>query len=273
MRRILTLLTVLFLPFSAFPWGAVGHETIAYIAEQNLSPETLAKIKPLLGGMSIEEAAVWADQYKQTHRTTAPWHYINLPVKEKVEEIQVQGFKGQKHGNNIINQLEKDIETLKDPATAVADRQKALWFVIHFVGDLHQPLHVADDNDGGGNSKKVRFFSPVSSSNRGHLTNLHSLWDNLIEVKAGEDPRELGAALNKKITSAERQEWTSGSIETWVFESYTLAKLKIYPDVGPDNSSVTALKRNYYARMRPVVDEQLEKAGVRLAKMLEEVFR
>src|SRR5271157_930118 len=123
MRLILSLHIILSLCVSAaFPWGAVGHETVAYIAEQNISPATLAKIKPLLGGMSIEEAAVWADQYKESHRTTAPWHYVNIPVRANVVEANIVVYKSQKHGNNILNQLEKDIETLKDPGTAVADR-------------------------------------------------------------------------------------------------------------------------------------------------------
>lgn len=283
MRRSLfpSLLSILFLSVSAFPWGKVGHETIAYIAEHNLSPEILAKIKPLLGGMNMEEAAVWADLYKGSHRNTAPWHYMDLRVGENVGLNNVEAAKSQNQGNNVLYQLEKNIQLLKMPGIGLQDRQKSLWFVIHFMGDIHMPLHVGDDNDAGGNGKKVRFFSPASRSNRGHVTNLHSLWDNLIEIKAAEDSKTLGQELAGKITPAERREWLTGTstplsastVEKWAFESYTIAKTVIYPGMGTISDSVTVLKRDYHARMRPVVDEQIEKAGVRLAKVLEEVFR
>jgi hypothetical protein len=266
----LTLLCVL----PAFPWGAVGHATIAAIAEKNLSPETLEKIKPLLSGQTIEEAAIWAYQYKQTHRNTAPWHYIDLPVRQDVTAAAIPSYCAQdKHqGGDVVSQITKDIEALKAPGTGLQERRKAFWFLIHFMGDVHMPLHAADDNDAGGNDKKVRFFAPDSHSKKGHVTNLHSLWDNLIEVKAAEDPRELGEELSNKITPAERRAWASGSLETWVFESYSIAKNDIYPDIQPDNAVVTVLPRDYYDKMRPVVDEQLEKAGIRLAVILEEVF-
>ena len=77
-------LLICFFTFPAWPWEKVGHKTIAAIAEKNLSPVTLAKIQPLLGGMSLEEAAVWADEYKQKYRKPAPWHYLDLPVQADV---------------------------------------------------------------------------------------------------------------------------------------------------------------------------------------------
>jgi hypothetical protein len=106
----------------------------------------------------------------------------------------------------------------------------------------------------------------------GHVINLHSLWDNLVEIKAAEDPEKLGGELNNKISAAERQKWASGTIDSWVFESYMVAKTKIYPSVRPDKETVTALPREYFDKMRPVAEEQLEKSGIRLAKVLEEVF-
>ena len=265
---------VFFLSIPAFPWGNVGHETIAAIAEKNLSPATIAKIRPLLGGMSLEEEAVWADEYKQKHWNTAPWHYINLPVRLDVTAASIPRYCAQdKHKDgDVVSQIEKDIRVLQAHGTGLQERQKALGFLIHFISDAHMPLHVGDDNDAGGNAVQVRFFAPTARSNRGHVTNLHSLWDNLIEVKAAEDPLELGEELNQQITPAERQAWASGSLEKWVFESYEIAKMRIYPGIGSNRAAVTVLPRDYYARMRPLVDVQLEKARVRLARVLEEVF-
>jgi hypothetical protein len=130
------------------------------------------------------------------------------------------------------------------------------------------PLHVGDDNDKGGNEKKVRYFAPTSHSNKGHVTNLHSLWDNLVEIKAAEDPATLGDELNRMISSTEKQKWSSGTIEDWAIESYSVAKNEIYSSLPSDIS----LPKNYHSKMRPICDKQLEKAGVRLAKILEDIF-
>ncbi len=134
------------------------------------------------------------------------------------------------------------------------------------------PLHCADDNDKGGNEKQVRFFSPDSRSNRGHRTNLHSLWDNLIEVKAAENSEELGERLNWEITPAEKKEWMKGTPESWVLESYGIAKKVIYKDLSAGNSFIK-LPMNYYAEMRPIAEKQIEKAGIRLAMILNEIFK
>ena len=84
------------------------------------------------------------------------------------------------------------------PGTAFKDRQKALWYLIHFVGDVHMPLHVGDDSDAGGNGKKVRFFAPSSRSNPGHVTNLHSLWDILLEIRLQKIRTTLGPRSSVK---------------------------------------------------------------------------
>jgi hypothetical protein len=267
---------ILLISSSTFPWGSVGHKTVAYIAEKNLSPATLEKIKPLLAGESLEDISIWADIYKQNHRNTGPWHYINLPVRQKVTANDIPRYyssSGHHPTDNVVSQIKIDIKQLKDPGTSLKDKQTALKFLVHFVGDIHMPLHVGDDNDAGGNGKKVRYFSPTSSSNKGHVTNLHSLWDNLIEIKAAEYPEQFGNELNSKISASEKQKWDSGNIEDWAIESYSVSRDMIYGgfQAGP-GETVVPLPRDYYSRMRPIVDEQIEKAGVRLAKILEEVF-
>jgi len=259
-----------------YPWGNVGHETVARIAEDNLSQVTLQRMKPLLAGESLEEISTWADQYKRSHRNTGPWHYINLPVRQNVSVQDLPRYyalNGHHPTDNVISQIEKDIRELKDSRTPLNRRQDDLKFLVHFMGDVHMPLHVGDDNDAGGNDKRVRYFSPASRSGRGHVTNLHSLWYNLVEVKAAEDPDQLGDDLNRKISTVEKQRWDSGTVEDWAIESYRVAKNAIYPAL-PEGATLTVipLSRDYYSKMRPVCDEQLEKAGVRLAKILEEVF-
>jgi hypothetical protein len=274
MRQVKNLLFILLFSLPVFPWGRVGHSTVAYIAEKNLSPATLAKIKPYLEGESIEDVAVWADQYKESHRSTGPWHYIDLPTQQLVTVADIPHYCDQdKHpGGDVVSQIKKDINDLKSPKASFKEKQYALWFLIHFIGDVHMPLHASDDSDAGGNDKKVRFFSPASRSNKGHVTNLHSLWDNLIEIKAAEDPVQFGEELNGEISAPEKQKWESGTIEDWTIESYMVAKNVIYQELPAASGNVIVLPRDYYSRMRPVVEEQIKKAGVRLARVLEEIL-
>ena len=265
---------VLLLVAVAFPWGKVGHQTIGYIAQANLSPATMEKLKPLLQGESLADISTWADEIKRKKRFTSAWHYIDLPIRENITESDIPRFYS-KHGHtdgNLVSQVKKEISDLRSGRGSLQDQQEVLKFLVHFIEDAHMPLHCADDNDAGGNDKKVWFFAPNSRSGRGHLDNLHSLWDNLIEVKAAEDPQELASRLIRQINASQRQKWASGSIDDWVFESYGIAKSRIYPGFPAGPVSAFALPRNYFSEMRPVVDLQLEKAGVRLARVLEEIF-
>jgi hypothetical protein len=275
MKFLLPILITLWLPVSIYPWGKVGHQTIALIAWQNLSPTAIEKIKPFLGGETIQAIAIWADEYKQSHRNTGSWHYIDLPIRANVTATTIPYHCAQdKHpGGDVVSQIKKDVEILKSAEESFQEKQKALWFLIHFIGDAHMPLHTADDNDAGGNGKKVRFFAPTSKTNPGHTTNLHSLWDNLIEIKAAEDPDSLAKELNGRISSELKTQWQAGNIDNWTFESYSFAKRYIYQKM-PEGSTEVAilLPKVYYEKMRPAAEEQLEKAGVRLAKVLEDIF-
>jgi hypothetical protein len=263
------IILLLFLVSVALPWGRVGHETIAYIAEKNLNPATMAKLKPLLAGETLESISTWADEIRPQKRYTAPWHFIDLPVRENVTSTNWNQFI--RGDNNIDRQIEKDIRELRNQNTSLNEKQEALKFLVHFIGDATMPLHCADDNDRGGNEKQVRFFSPDSRSNKGHVTNLHSLWDNLIEIKAAEDPQILGNQLNQEITSAEKSEWEKGTTIDWILDSYRIAKTIIYNGMPLGNGFVK-LPPDYYSRMRPIVNKQLEKGGIRLAWILEEIF-
>jgi hypothetical protein len=270
-----SIILTLSLALPVFPWGSVGHETVARIAQDNLNPATMAKIKPYLSGESLEDVSIWADTYKRSHRNTGPWHYINLPVRENVTVNNISQYYNTGHHptDNVVCQIKVDIKELKNPQASFKEKQLALKYLVHFIGDVHMPLHVGDDDDKGGNGKRVRYFSPTSQSKKGHVTNLHSLWDNLVAVKAAENPTELGDELNKKISSSEKQNWLSGSVENWAIESYLVSKKTIYPGFNHgSDSTVVNLQRNYYSKMRPICDEQLEKAGVRLAYVLEDIF-
>jgi hypothetical protein len=174
----------------------------------------------------------------------------------------------------VISALEKQTAILRDTKESQSKRQDALKFVIHFVGDLHQPLHCADDSDWGGNDKIVRFKTP-GRSGRGTKLKLHGLWDGLIEIHTAEDPVDLSKSLESKITEENKQSWVNGSQYDWALEGYLIAKNNIYPGMepGPQDYSADPLPKDYFYRMRPIVYTQLEKAGIRLAFILNNIFK
>lgn len=276
---------LVFLPaVPSFAWGPVGHETIAYIAQDNLSPVAKEKIRGLMEPESdirlmnhdyldLPSISNWADHIRQFGRPeTAPWHFIDLPIRKDLTVKDEQDYCPD--NNCVVNQLQIFEGVLGDESQPKSKRLEALKFVVHFIGDLHQPLHCADDGDRGGNEKEVRFKAPGHRGN-GAKIKLHALWDHLIETKTAEDPRELATVLEKSIIPENKFAWPKGDEKDWAFESYQIAKTQIYPgmDPGPQDYTDKPLPGDYYSKMRPIVDLQLEKAGIRLAFVLNEILK
>jgi hypothetical protein len=272
----LSILIPLLFVLSAVPaaaWGPVGHETVAYIAMDNLTPAAKEKISAILDqGNELANISNWADQIRDYRKDTAPWHFIDLPVRKDLTVKDEEKYCPNE--NCVVDQLQIFEGFLGDESKPTSKRLEALKFVVHFMGDLHQPLHCADDGDRGGNDKMVRFKTP---GRRGYWakTKLHHLWDGLIEIRTEEDPRELATELEKRITDQKRTSWLTGDEKDWAFESYTIAKTQIYPGMepGPQDYTDNPLPSDYYSKMRPIVDIQLEKAGIRLAYVLNEIFK
>jgi hypothetical protein len=281
---------------TVFAWGPVGHETVAYIAMDNLTPAAKQQIASLLPpGITLAAISNWADEIRNYRRETGPWHYIDLPIRKDITVKDEQNYCPD--GNCILDQLKIDETILGDPTIPQPDRLEALKFVVHFMGDLHMPLHCADDGDRGGNDKLVRFRTPGSHghgltdsssesapqnhasrlevSSHGAKIQLHALWDRLIEIKTPEDPRELATTLEKAIPGDQAAAWTMGDEKDWAFESYQIAKSKIYVgmDPGPQDYTDNPLPSDYFDKMRPIVNHQLEKAGLRLAFVLNEILK
>ena len=144
-----------FLPSAAFAWGAEGHRIVALIAASELTPQAKAQVESLLGGdaaSSMAELSTWADEIKFRRHETGPWHYVDI-------EIDSQGYNAARDcptGDCVVAQIERDEHIVGDRSLAMPVRAEALKFLIHFVGDLHQPLHCADNHDRGGNEVKVK---------------------------------------------------------------------------------------------------------------------
>jgi len=263
MRHVLALgLTVWLLSFApALSWGPQGHHIIARIAASELTPKASAAVADLLGGETLPSmvtASMYADEIRPTRRATAPWHYVNI-------EIDASGYDAVRDCPDdacVVAQIEHEEELIGDAALSKPIRAEALRFLIHFMGDLHQPLHCADNHDRGGNMIRVVF--------RGERTNLHAVWDTAVAEALGGSEEAVAATLARKIKQSDRESWSQGSVETWANETWKGAKRFVYG--GFSGSGATdapiVLPSSYANAQTTVVALQLERAGVRLAAVL-----
>jgi hypothetical protein len=255
---------VLLIPSAVFAWGGDGHQLVALIAEDHLTPEAKAGIHELLGKdvhISDGDVASWADNIRREKRSTAPWHFVDIPVDAEKFDEKRDG----ENGNNVIDKINDFEKVLTDKTKSKEERAEALKYLVHFVGDVHQPLHCANRNgDKGGNGRLVFF------EKRQRAVSLHSVWDSTILIQhKGSGTRNLSYAntLNAKITKKELEEWSMGTPEDWANESHKIAVDVVYKDV-PADGNPPKLDEDYVDKAGKVIDEQLERGGVRLAELL-----
>ena len=228
------------LPGPAWAWGPQGHQIVGRIAELHLTPQAKAAIAQLLGeGDSISDAEVanWADDVRKFFPESGPWHYVDIPV----EESRYSQSRDCKYSDCVIERIEKFREVLADKNARKSDRQRALKWLVHLVGDLHQPLHCAErrDSEGnpdlGGNRRKVYFLGETVQSN------LHEVWDTKLLVH-GINASELNdavlhdyaAQLNSRTTQAHAASWGKGNAKAWALESHRAAVEHVYAGVPAD---------------------------------------
>ena len=222
---------IIVLPFPASGFNSVGHQVVGYIAQDRMSPSTLKKVQALIGNDGdLASIANWADEIRPREPKTAPWHYINIPVRQDVTAADLPKFCP--NNDCVVKQIQINRGILADPSKSFDLRTRALKFIVHFVGDLHQPLHCADDDDRGGNEKMIRFQK--------EKLKLHVLWDSLIEKQTTENSRELATKLSAGITKAKATHWMTGNEKLWATESYLLAKTIVYAGYPAGLQDLTA---------------------------------
>lgn len=272
---------------AAHAWGPEGHEIIALIAQQEMTPTTRKAVNALLATDSsdltahdIASEATWADVWRDAggdldsrgYHRTAKWHYINLELRHPDFSYACWGRKPLPAGEpasqgpwrdcvvDKINQFETELASSR---TAPHERLLALKFLLHLVGDLHQPLHAADDHDHGGNDEKVSGLSH-------RLQRLHHAWDSSFVRNLGRDPHSVAATLTADITPQQKREWAQGTPKDWAWESYRIAKTEVYGKLPSSNHHrVEHLNRAYIKNADKIVAQQMSKAGVRLAWLLD----
>ncbi|NJB81326.1 S1/P1 nuclease [Wenyingzhuangia aestuarii] len=251
-------LLILFTSVTVFAnndWGKTGHRTVGEIANQHISKNTIKKVKALLHGESLAMVSIYADEIRSNpeYRSFGPWHYVNFEGDKKYKEEAINP-KG-----DILQGIKTCILKIRDKKVSNNDRAFYLKMLVHFVGDLHMPLHAGNKHDKGGNDIKLKWF--------GKSTNLHRLWDSDMIDSYKMSYSEL--AVNLDIVPVKQNKANcKGTLIDWAHESRAIA-LKVYGAVK-ENDTV-GYEYMYYNF--PMVKKQLQKGGVRLAFVLDEVFK
>ena len=258
MKKILLLYFLLFSAsiFASEDWGRTGHRATGEVAEQYLSKKAKLKIAELLDGQNLAFVSTYGDDIKSDpqYRKYGPWHYVNL---EK-GETEYTKEKASPDGDLIMG-IQKSISVLKDPNSSKEEKAFYLKMLVHFMGDLHQPLHAGRGEDKGGNDIQVQWF--------GKGSNLHRVWDSEMIDDFQMSFTELAESTDD-LSKKEIQKVRSGSILDWMYESKELSN-KVYGSVEIGEK----LGYEYMYKWFPVVHDQLQKGGIRLAKVLNDIYR
>ena len=254
----------------AFAWGPAGHRIVAMIAQQNIRQQTRTRIRQILGNnVSLVSVANYADVVRDRFPNTANNHFVNIPKAADVYQPDHCQNDPEK-GDCILAALERFRADAMNPAESISRRRFALKFIVHLIGDMHQPLHCSNDNDLGANLIKVKWF--------GEETNLHKVWDSKIIAHSELTEEEFVDALMSDLSTQEINAFKSGNLLRWAMEAHTLASTnarkntngqELSKDNDPDEQK---LDDDYYDKRWAVVDKQLLRGGMRLARVLDWMF-
>jgi len=259
MKKIIIVLAFVYVPFMAGAWGVLGHRIVGEVADKYINAKTRKAIQQILGTESIAITANWADFIKSdtSYNYLSNWHYVNLPAN--LSKTDVFSFLDQQSGPNVYNKINEMVAVLKNPKSTVTQKKLALRMVIHLVGDLHQPMHTARKEDLGGNRVTLTWF--------GEKSNLHRVWDESLIDFQQLSYTEYTKAINYP-SPAEFTTWQKTSLKECVFESYEICN-KIY---ATGIKSDDKLSYRYNFDWIGTVNQQLLKGGIRLAKILNDIY-
>jgi hypothetical protein len=251
---------LLAISLSTFAWGPTGHRVVGHIADAHLSCKAKKNIRRILGTESIAIASNWADFVKSdtSYKYLDAWHYINAP--SGLDKDTFKKYLQEDTKIDAYTKLNFLIKSLKNKKNSIEKQQFYIRLLIHLIGDIHQPMHVGRLEDLGGNRIKVFWFADA--------TNLHSLWDDKLIEFQKLSYTEYSASINH-TNKKQRYQWQQQPISEWLFESYQLAD-KIY---GGIKQQEPKLNFRYHYENIETLNQQLLKGGIRLAGVLNDIFK
>ena len=254
------LISAIFTSTKSHAWGQNGHRIVGQIAQSHISETTKAAIKPYLDGESLAQISTWPDEMRSApgdfwQKQSSRWHYINA-APGKSFSFNHDHTKNKESVSNILEGIHYSMQTLTDKNSTLDAKQFSLRFLVHLVGDSHQPFHAGRGEDRGGNRIKVSFFNEE--------TNLHSLWDTKLVENENLSFTEYAQFIDTN-NSELIAEYLQSSPKTWVEESHNLAT-KIYKYTNDE------VGYSYIYNNTPIVKTRLQQAGIRLAGLLNALF-
>ena len=256
----------------ASAWGQEGHSIVAEIAQRRLSPAAADAVNRLLEKASMASIASWADDVRTSRRKTNNWHFADIPIAQDKLDRARDCKPDPDQGDCIVAELERLRNDLRCAPTDEAKRE-ALQFAVHFLGDIHQPLHTVDEQ-GGGNGIDVLIFVRGRTSDKGKLalesSNLHTVWDELLISRLEWAWGSYVARLERewlKSSDATKPDIDGGTPTAWVEETHKKAQ-----EIWAMTPSHHILDDDYLAKAKSILDRQLGVAGLRLARFLNEAY-
>lgn len=269
MKRAIALFLLVVLPSSqSFAWGSKGHRIIGDIARDHLTQTTKQNLIALLGNDDLAAIANWADEVRPQRPETAGWHYVDIPKdaggfsdeRDCYRPDERHPASKDDHQNCVVDRIDVFEKVLANRNASQPDRLEALKWVVHFVGDIHQPMHAIEEGRGG-NEIHVSEFG--SSQCGRYACNLHAEWDTGLLEHTGRSEQEYVTYLEQMITSKDLQ--AGGTPQDWANESLRLAKQVWLNDGG-------VIDEAYYQANIGIVDQRLAQAGLRLAAVLNQAL-
>lgn len=259
-RRIaLALLIVSLVVPNALAWGGSGHKITARLAQEKLSDGAERKVREILGTRWMADVASLPDDWRKNEgaQMTSVWHFVNTRIEDDTYD-QPRDCPGDQC---VVEQIKDMTDALSNPEASQSAKRDALIYIIHFVGDVHQPMHagsgtVNGKSDRGGNEIKVRF--------NGMDSNLHAVWDSGLISRRGFNVAQYVEHLEENVV-AELEDDANGTPADWANESHKLAQEKRVAN----NTTIT---NSYIQDALPIVDERLALGALRLAKLIEDAL-
>lgn len=253
-----------------FAWGPEGHRIVGDIAQERLTPTARLHVKELLGNDNLAAIAVWADDVRHDRPETYGWHFVDIPAsasgfseaRDCYRPDRKHAYTKQDHYNCVVDRIAMFEHVLAEHNAPRRDRTEALKFLVHFVGDIHQPMH-AIEQARGGNDIQVSEFGSIQCGRSS--CNLHFAWDTGLIEHAGISEERYLARLNELIASRKLNVQAGGTPAEWANESFVLAKSVWLNDGSP-------VDEPYYERVIGIVNRRLALAGIRLAQMINQAL-
>jgi len=255
MRKQVLSVALIAISAALVSWGYKGHRAVATIAQKHLTANTAYAVSAYLKGESMADVSTWADEHRNP--TTGKWHFLNLPLG--LNHQQFVDFVNQQSNDNVYGAILKEETILKDKASTPDQLNNALKYLIHLVGDAHQPMHISRAEDKGGNTIQVRF------DNAG--TNLHSLWDSKLIDHEGLSEEQIAKQYDW-ANEAQIKKWQDSSPMEWLWESYQISS-ELYADIKPGQQ----IDEAYYKKYIQTIHLRIDQAGIRLAGELNRLLK